>query len=178
MMSCKQALQESGGDTEKALELLRVKQGKKIEDRQQRQTTQGTIGQYVHFNHRIGAMVVVRCETDFVAQTDELQEFAKDLAMHVATMDPQHITVDEVPQETVDYWTNIYVQEAADKPEHIREKIAAGKLAKHFSEIVLLEQPHVHMEKYESKTVGELLDELRARTGEHVVIGEIHRFAV
>jgi elongation factor Ts len=178
MMDCKKALTESGGDVEKAIEILRVKQGKRIEDRGERQATEGTIQTYIHSNGKVGVLVEVDTETDFVARNDELVAFAKDIALHIAAAAPEYVAEDEVDEERKQAELRIYEQEAADKPENVRGKIAEGKLRKWYETVVLLNQPHVNGDKYEGKTIGQLLDEVRAKTGENVQIRRFARFAV
>jgi elongation factor Ts len=178
MMDCKKALTESGGDVEKAIEILRVKQGKRIEDRGERQATEGTIQTYIHSNGKVGVLVEVDTETDFVARNDELVAFARDIALHIAAAAPEYVAEDEVDEERKQAELRIYEQEAADKPENVRGKIAEGKLRKWYETVVLLNQPHVNGDKYEGKTIGQLLDEVRAKTGENVQIRRFARFAV
>ncbi len=178
MMDCKKALTESGGDVEKAIEILRVKQGKRIEDRGERLATEGTVQTYIHSNGKVGVLVEVDTETDFVARNDELIAFAKDIALHIAAAAPEYVTEDEVDEERKQAELRIYEQEAADKPENVRGKIAEGKLRKWYETVVLLHQPHVNGDKYDGKTVGQLLDEVRAKTGENVQIRRFARFAV
>jgi elongation factor Ts len=178
MMDCKKALTESGGDVEKAIELLRVKQGKRIEDRGEHVAAEGTIQTYVHHNAKIGAIVEVDCETDFVARNDAFVAFAREVAAHIAAAAPRWVTQDEVPAEVRDAELRIFEQEAADKPEEIRAKIAAGKLAKWYGEVVLLDQPHVNADKHEGRTIGELRHQIASTTGENVVIRRFSRFVI
>jgi elongation factor Ts len=178
MMDCKKALTESGGDVDKAIEILRVKQGKRIEDRGERVATEGTIQAYVHSNAKVGVLVEVDTETDFVARNDELVAFARDIALHIAAAAPEYVSEEEVPEARKQAELRIYEQEAADKPENVRGKIAEGKLRKWYESVVLLHQPHVNADKYEGKTIGQLLDEVRAKTGENVQIRRFARFAV
>lgn len=178
MMDCKKALTESGGDAEKAIELLRLKAGKRIEDRGERVASEGTIQTYLHHNAKIGVIVEVDCETDFVAKNADFVAFAKEVASHVAAAAPRWVSEDEVPADLRDAELAIFEQEAADKPEEIRAKIAEGKLAKWYSEVVLLDQPHVNADKHDGKTIGELLHQVAATTGENVVIRRVSRFAI
>jgi len=178
MMDCKKALTESGGDVDKAIEILRVKQGKRIEDRGERLATEGTVQSYVHSNAKVGVLVEVDTETDFVARNDELVAFAKDIALHIAAAAPEYVSEDEVDDARRQAELRVYEQEAADKPENVRSKIAEGKLRKWYETVVLLNQPHVNGDKYEGKTIGQLLDEVRAKTGENVQIRRFARFAV
>jgi elongation factor Ts len=178
MMDCKKALTEAGGDVEQAIALLRVKQGKRIEDRGERVASEGTIQTYVHHNAKIGAIVEVDCETDFVARNDDFVAFAREVAAHIAAAGPRWVSEDEVPAEVRDGELAIFEQEAADKPEEIRAKIAAGKLAKWYGDVVLLDQPHVNADKHDGKTIGELQNEIAATTGEKVVIRRFSRFVI
>jgi elongation factor Ts len=178
MMDCKKALTESGGDVDKAIEILRVKQGKRIEDRGERLATEGTVQTYIHSNGKVGVLVEVDTETDFVARNDDLIAIAKDIALHIAAAAPEWVTEDEVDEDRKQAELRIFEQEAADKPENVRAKIAEGKLRKWYESVVLLDQPHVNGDKYDGKTVGQLLDEVRAKTGENVQIRRFARFAV
>ena len=178
MMDCKKALTESGGDVEKAIELLRVKAGKRIEDRGERVASEGTIQTYVHHNAKIGVLVEIDCETDFVAQNADFVAFAKEVASHIAAAQPRWVSQADVPDDVRDSELRIFEQESADKPEEIRAKIAAGKLAKWYSEVVLLDQPHVNPDKHEGRTISEMLHQIAAATGENVVIRRFARFAI
>jgi len=178
MMDCKRALTETGGDAEKAIEVLRLKQGKRIEDRGERVVSEGTIQTYVHHNAKIGAIVEVDCETDFVARNDDFVAFAREVASHIAAAAPRWVTREDVPAEVTEGELRIFEQEAADKPQEIRARIAEGKLAKWYSEVVLLDQPHVNADKHDGKTIGELQHQIAATTGENVVIRRFTRFAV
>jgi elongation factor Ts len=178
MMDCKKALTESGGDVDKAIEILRVKQGKRIEDRGERQATEGTVQTYIHSNGKVGVLVEVDTETDFVARNDDLIGFAKDIALHIAAAAPEWVSEDEVDEDRKAAELRIFEQEAADKPENVRAKIAEGKLRKWYETVVLLNQPHVNGDKYDGKTVGQLLDEVRSKTGENVQIRRFARFVV
>jgi elongation factor Ts len=178
MMDCKKALTEAGGDVEKAIEILRVKQGKKIQDLGERAATEGTIQAYVHAGSKVGVLIEVDCNTDFVAKNDDFVSFAKEIAMQIAaTPTVAYVTRDEVPEQARGAEARIYAQEAAEKPENIREKIVAGKLDSWLSTIVLLDQ-EMHNPKHDGKTVQQLRDELTATTGENVVIRRFARFAV
>lgn len=178
MMDCKRALTEAGGDVDAAIELLRVKAGKRIEDRGERTASEGTVQTYLHHNAKIGAIVEVDCETDFVARNDEFVSFAREVAAHIAAAAPRWVTQEEVPAEAREAELRVFEQEAADRPEEIRAKIAEGKLAKWYSELVLLDQPHVNTDKHEGATIGELQNQIAATTGENVVIRRFSRFAV
>ncbi len=178
MMDCKRALTDAGGDVEKAIELLRLKQGKRIEDRGDRVAGEGTIQTYVHHNARVGAIVEVDCETDFVARNDDFVAFARDVASHIAAAAPRWVSREEVPDEARDAELRIFEQEAADRPEEIRARIAEGKLAKWYSEVVLLDQPHVNTDKHEGRTIGELQQQIAGTTGENVMVRRFARFVI
>jgi elongation factor Ts len=178
MMDCKKALTEAGGDIEKAIEILRVKQGKKIQDLGERTATEGSVQSYIHAGGKVGVLIEVDCNTDFVASNEEFVAFARDVAMQIAaTPSLKYISREEVPADVRDAEARIYGQEAAEKPENVREKIVAGKLDAWLKTIVLLEQ-EMHNPKFEGKTVQQLRDELTATTGENVVIRRFARFAV
>jgi elongation factor Ts len=178
MMDCKKALAESEGDIEKAIELLRLKQGKKIQDLGERTATEGTVQAYIHAGAKVGVLIEVDCNTDFVATNEDFVAFARDVAMQIAaTPTVKYVSREDVPAEARDAEARIYEQEAAEKPENIREKIVAGKLDSWYSTIVLLEQ-EMHNPKFEGKTVQALRDELTVKTGENVVIRRFVRFAV
>lgn len=178
MMDCKKALTEAGGEVEKAIEILRVKQGKKIQDLGERAATEGTVQAYVHAGAKVGVLIEVDCNTDFVAKNDDFVSFAREVAMQIAaTPTVRYVARDEVPLQERDAEARIYEQEAADKPENVREKIVSGKLDSWLGTIVLLEQ-EMHNPKFEGKTVQQLRDELTATTGENVVIRRFARFAV
>ena len=179
MMDCKKALTESGGDVDKAIEILRVKQGKRIEDRGERLATEGTVQTYVHSNAKVGVLVEVDTETDFVARNDELVAFARDVALHIAASPGvRWVSEEEIPEEARQAELRVFEQQAADKPENVRAKIAEGKLRKWYETVVLLNQPHVNGDKYDGKTIKQLQDEVAAKTGENVRIRRFARFAV
>jgi len=179
MMDCKKALTESGGDVDGAIELLRVKAGKRIEDRGERVASEGTVQTYLHHNARIGVLVEIDCETDFVAKNSDFVAFAREVASHIAASPATRwVSEEEVPAEVRDAELRIFEQEAADKPEEIRARIAEGKLAKWYGEVVLLDQPHVNADKHEGKTIADLRNEIAGQTGENVVIRRFARFAI
>jgi elongation factor Ts len=179
MMDCKGALQETGGDMDKAVELLRVKMGNKIGKLAGREAGEGTVQSYIHANGKVGVLVEVDCNTDFVARNEDFIAFAKDVALHVAgSPTVQWVSDEDVPEDAKDAERRVYEQQAADKPEDIRPKIAEGKLGKWLEDVVLLRQKHVNADKHEEKTIQELRDELSAKTGENVVIRRFVRFTV
>ena len=132
----------------------------------------------MHHNAKIGVIVEVDCETDFVARNDDFVAFAREVAAHIAAAAPRWVSREDVPAEASDAERRIFEQEAADKPEEIRGRIADGKLDKWFSEVVLLDQPHVNADKHEGRTIGELQHQIAATTGENVVIKRFKRFVV
>jgi elongation factor Ts len=178
MMDCKKALAESENDVEKAIEILRLKQGKKIQDLGERTATEGTIQAYIHAGAKVGVLIEVDCNTDFVATNEDFVGFARDVAMQVAaTPTVKYVSREDVPEEAREAEGRIYEQEAAEKPENVRAKIVEGKLDSWYRTIVLLEQ-EMHNPKFEGKTVQQLRDELTVKTGENVVIRRFVRFAV
>jgi elongation factor Ts len=181
MMDCKAALAEAGGDQDKAVELLRVKGATKGDRLAEREATEGTVQSYIHANGKVGVLVEVDCNTDFVARNEDFVGFAREIAMHVAASPTtRYVTEDEVPQDEKDREIRVFEQqaEADGKPEQIRAKIAQGRLNKWLEEVVLLKQPHVNTDKHESKTIDQLRSDLSAKTGENVVIRRFTRFAV
>lgn len=177
MMDCKKALGETEGDMEKAVDLLRQKGLAVAAKRADRATSEGVVESYIHGGGKLGVMVEVGCETDFVAKTDDFRDFAKDVAMHVAAVNPVSISRDEVPQELIDREKDIYTKQALDsgKPEQIVEKIVTGKIEKYLSEICLLEQKFV---KDPDLTVQDKLNELIAKMGENISVKNIARFQI
>jgi len=133
---------------------------------------------YIHSNGKIGVLVEVDCETDFVARNDDFRDFARQLALHIAAAAPLYVTEEEVPEEARAAELRIFAEQAADKPEHVRERIAEGQLRKWLEGIVLLYQPHINTDLYGGKTIEELRAETAAKTGENVVIRRFERFAV
>ena len=179
MMDCKSALEETGGDVEKAQELLRVRLGDKALKVGDREATEGTVASYIHGNGKVGVLVEVDCNTDFVARNDDFQAFARDIALHVAASPlTRYVSEDEIPAEDKDAELRIFAQQAADKPERVQEQIAQGKLKAWMEDVVLLNQVHVNTEKYEKKTIEQIRAELSGKTGENVVIRRFSRFAV
>jgi elongation factor Ts len=180
IMDAKAALQESGGDIEKAIEVLRVKGQASAAKRGERVATEGVVASYIHAGGKIGALVEVDCETDFVARTDEFQAFARDVALHVAASNAQYVSREDVDEEAKEAELRVLREQAASegKPENVQEKIVEGRLNKWLEEVVLLDQRHVNEDKHESKTIGELRTELAANTNENVVIRRFARFQV
>ena len=178
MMDCKKALTESNGDVDQAIEILRKKQGKRIEDRGERVASEGKVQTYIHSNAKVGVLIEVNCETDFVARNDDFVAFARDIALHVAAANPLFVTEDQVDPAARDREAKLFEEQAADKPENIRPKIVEGQIKKWLSEVVLLNQEHVNGDKYEGKTIKQIQDEVAAKTGENVQIRRFARFAI
>ena len=179
MMDCKNALSETGGDIDQAVELLRVRLGDKALKVGGREATEGTVQSYIHGNGKVGVLLEVDCNTDFVARNDDFISFAREVAMHIAASPTvQYVSEGDVPQDAKDAELRVFEQQAEDKPENVRSRIAEGKLRKWMEEVVLLKQPHVNQDKYGGKTIEELRTELSGTTGENVVIRRFARFAV
>jgi elongation factor Ts len=181
MMDCKAALQEADGDLDKAIEILRVKGQASAAKRGGRETSEGVVSSYIHAGGKIGALVEVDCETDFVARTEAFQEFVREVAVHVAAApDLGFVSEDEVDEDWKEAELRVLREQAAGegKPENVQEKIVEGRLKKRLEEVVLLNQRHVNEEKHESKTLEELRAELASNTGENIVIRRFARFQV
>ena len=179
MMDAKRALEEAAGDADKAVEILRVKMGSKIGKLAGREAAEGTIQSYIHANGKVGVLVEVDCNTDFVAKNDDFVAFAKDIALHLAAS-PQtrFVGEEDVPEDARAAEARVFEQQAADKPENVRPRIVEGQLKKWLGEVVLLNQVHVNADKHDGKTIEELRGDLSAKTGENVVIRRFTRFAV
>ena len=177
MMDCKKALNKTEGDMEKAVDLLRQKGLAVAAKRAGRATSEGCIETYIHAGGGLGVMVELGCETDFVAKNDDFRAFAKDIAMHIAAVNPAAISREDVPAEMVSREKAIYIQQAIDsgKPEAIAEKMVTGKIEKYLAEVALLEQKYV---KNPDLTVQDLLNELVAKMGENISIKRFARFQV
>lgn len=178
MMDCKHALEQTGGDFEKAVDELRKKGQATADKRTQKATKEGLVGMYLHRpGEKIGVMVEINCETDFVARTAEFGAFAKDIAMHVAAASPRYVSRDQVTPEVIEREKAIYKAQAleAGKPEKVVDKIVEGKLEKFYSDVCLLEQ---HFVKDPDRTITDILNDLLAKTGEKVLIRRFVRFQV
>ena len=179
MMDCKKALEETSGDVDAAAELLRVRLGDKALKMGGREATEGTVQSYIHGNGKVGVLVEVDCNTDFVARNDDFIAFAREVAMHIAASPTtQFVTEDEVTEDARAAEVRVFEQQAADKPENIRPKIVEGRVKKWLEEVVLLNQKHVNEEKHEGRTIEQMRADLSAKTGENVVIRRFTRFAV
>lgn len=177
MMDCKAALSECDGDMEKAVDYLRKKGIATAAKRSGRATSEGTVQSYIHMGGKIGVMVEVNCETDFVAKTDDFKDFARNIAMHVAATNPVGIVPEDVPRDVIDREREIYKAQVLEmgKPENMVEKIAEGKLNKFFKESCLMNQQYV---KEPDKTIADYLNEVIAKTGEKITIKRFARFQI
>ncbi|MDP6699185.1 MAG: translation elongation factor Ts [Candidatus Latescibacteria bacterium] len=177
MMDCKKALQETDGDLEKAVEHLRKQGMSAVEKRAGRDASEGLIESYIHQGSRLGVLVEVNCETDFVARTDDFQIFAKDIAMHIAASQPLAVDRESIPAEAVEKEKAIFLEQAKNegKPENIAEKIVEGRLEKYYQENCLLEQVFV---KNPDQTIDELITELTAKIGEKISVRRFERFVL
>jgi elongation factor Ts len=179
MMDSKNALVETDGDIDKAVELLRVRLGDKALKVGSREATEGVVASYIHGGGKVGVLVEVNCNTDFVARNEDFQAFAREVALHIAASpNTRYVSEEDVPEQAREAELRVFEQQAADKPENVRSKIAEGKLRKWMEEVVLLNQPHVNTDKYDGKTIEQLRVELAGTTGENVVIRRFARFAV
>jgi elongation factor Ts len=175
MMDCKKALEETSGDLDKAVELLRSKGAAKAEKRAGRQTKEGVIGSYIHHNGKIAVLVEINCETDFVARTEDFQQLGKYLAEHIAAAAPLAIDKDQVPQEKVDSERRIFTEQvkAEGKPDHMIDKIVEGKVQAFYKDVAHMHQAWVSDPK---KTIGDLVKEVSAKTGENVQVRRFVRY--
>ena len=179
MMDCKKALEETNGDIDAAVELLRVRLGDKALKVGGREATEGTVASYIHGGGQVGVLVEIDCNTDFVARNDDFQSFAREIAMHIAASPTTlYVSEEDIPDEAKEAELRVFEQQAADKPENVRPKIAEGKLRKWLEEVTLLNQPHVNADRYEGKTIEQIRAELSGQLGENVVIKRFARFAV
>lgn len=177
MMDCKKALGETGGDMDKAVELLRAKGIARAEKRTGRSASQGLVVNYMHHNGQVGVLVELNSETDFVARTEEFGQLARDIALHIASADPLAINPEDIPAEVMERERRIAEEQVAaeGKPEAIRAKIVDGKLKKFVAERTLLQQPFV---KDDTKTIGDLVKEVSGKLGEAVVVRRFARFKI
>jgi elongation factor Ts len=180
MMDCKTALAEAEGDVDRAIEILRVKGQASAAKREGRGTNEGVVSSYVHANDKVGAMVEVQCETDFVARNDDFKAFAYEIALHVAATAPSFVSAEEIPAAEREAEQRVFEQKAREegKPDEVVAKIVEGQLAKWAKEVALLDQPHVNADKHDSKTIEELRQEIAAKTGENVRIARFAYFRV
>jgi elongation factor Ts len=180
IVDVRNALADAEGDEPKAIDILRKKGQASAAKRSGRGTGEGVVESYIHADDRRGALVEVQCETDFVARNEDFKEFARQVAIHITAMNPEHITFEDIPEEDVARERSIFEEKAkADgKPDEVVEKIVEGQLRKWASELVLLDQKHFNEERYEGKTIEDLRAEVAAKTGENVRIARFARFEV
>jgi elongation factor Ts len=180
MIDCRDALVEAEGDETKAIEILRKKGAASAAKRSGRGTGEGVVASYIHADSRKGALIEVQCETDFVARNEDFQKFAREVAIHITAMNPEHVHFEDIPEDDVARERSILEEKAkADgKPDNVVEKIVDGQLKKWASEVVLLDQKHFNEERYEGKTIEDLRAEVAAKTGENVRIARFARFEV
>ena len=178
VLACREALTEADGDIEKAIELLRASGAAQAAKRAGAEAREGVVQSYIHAGNKIGVLVEVDCQTDFVARNDKFIEFARDLALHIAAAAPLAVNEEDVQSEDREREERIATEQAADRPENVRDRIVQGKLDKWLDEVVLLRQKHVNEDKHGGKTIEELRAELSAETRENVVVRRFSRFAV
>ena len=180
MMDCKSALAESDGDVDRAIEILRVKGQASAAKREGRGTEEGVVSSYIHANDKVGAMVEVQCETDFVARNEDFKAFAYEVALHIAATAPRYVSSEEIPAEEREAERKVFEEKAKEegKPDDVVEKIVDGQLSKWASEVALLDQSHVNAEKHDSKSIEELRQELAAKTGENIRVARFAYFRV
>ena len=178
VLACREALSEADGDVERAVEILRARGQAQAAKRAGAEASEGVVQSYIHAGNKIGTLVEVDCETDFVARNDNFVEFARDLALHIAAAAPIAVSDADVPAEDREREERIAVEQAADRPENVRERIVTGKIDKWLDDVVLLRQKHVNEDKHGGKTIEQLRAELASETGENVVIRRFSRFSV
>jgi len=178
VLACREALSESDGEIERAVEILRAKNQAQAAKRQGAEVGEGVIQSYIHAGNKIGVIVEVDCQTDFVARNEKFIEFARDLALHIAAAAPVAVNEADVPAEDREREERIATEQAADRPENVRERIVTGKVDKWLDEVVLLRQKHVNEDKHGGKTIEELRAALSAETRENVVVRRFVRYAV
>jgi len=182
IMDCKAALAESGGDVDKAIEILRVKGQASAAKRSGRATSEGLVASYIHATGKVGVLVEIQCETDFVARSDEFQEFAREVAIHIAGAHPppSYVSPEEIPEDVRAAERGVFEAKAReeDKPADVIERIVEGQLTKWGKEVTLLEQEHVRTDRYEGKSIEDLRAELASKTGENVRVARFARFVV
>jgi len=177
MMECKKALSECNGEIEEAIKILRKKGFARAEKRSGRQTSEGLVGSYIHMNGKLGVLLELNCETDFVARNDEFQELLKNISLHIAAANPQYVSSDDIPEVVVEEEKEIIREQLKDskKPPEIMEKIITGKLGKFYSEVCLVDQAYVKDDKI---TIQQLISSFVAKTGENVRVGRFVRYAI
>ena len=175
VMQCKKALEEAGGDMDKARIILKKKRSEAAEKKSDRELGAGAVGVYVHNTKEVAALVLLSCETDFVSKNEEFVQLANDVAMHVAAMDPKYVSRDEVDESAITKAKEVFAEEIKDKPAEMQEKIMEGKLASYFKDQILLEQPFV---KNPEQTIKDMIDGGVQKFGENVIISEVRRVSV
>jgi elongation factor Ts len=178
MMDAKKALVEADGAAERAVDILRVKGQAHAAKRGEREASEGVVTSYLHSTGKIGVLVEVNSETDFVARNEDFQEFAREVAVHIAAAAPWYVSEEDVPEDAKQAELRIFEEQAADKPENVRPKIAEGRLRKWLEEVVLLDQEHVNKDKHAGQTIEEMRAATAAKTGENIVIRRFARFQV
>src|SRR3989440_10496838 len=178
VLACREALTEADGDVERAVELLRTRGQAQAAKRAGEEAREGVVQSYIHAGGKIGVLVEVNCQTDFVARNEKFVEFARDLALHIAAAAPLAVSDDDLLAEDREREERIAVEQAADRPENVRDRIVTGKLEKWLDEVVLLRQKHVNEDKHGGKTIEELRAALSAETRENIVVRRFARFAV
>jgi elongation factor Ts len=182
VMDCKSALAEAGGEVDRAVEILRVKGRASAAKRSGRSTSEGVVTSYIHATGKVGVLVEVQCETDFVARSDEFREFAQEVAIHIAgaPSPPLVVSADEIPDEAAEAERRVFEEKAREegKSDDVIERIVEGQLAKWRKEVALLEQEHVRSDRYEGKSIEDLRAEIAAKTSENVRFARFARFVV
>ncbi len=175
VLDCKNALEEANGDFEKAGEILRTKGLAKAMKKGSRGTPEGRVGSYIHTNGKVGVLIEVNCETDFVAKNDVFEDLVKDICMHIAATNPMAVSRETVPQEMIDRERKAYNEEFKDKPDNVRDKIIDGKMESFYKEVCLINQPFV---KDNDQTIEDLLKNAITKLGENIKISRFARFAI
>ncbi len=175
VLDCKNALEEANGDFEKAGEILRKKGLAKAMKKGSRGTPEGKVGSYIHTNGKVGVLIEINCETDFVAKNEVFEDLVKDICMHIAATDPMAVSREDVSQETIDKEKKAYTEEFKDKPDNVRDKIIEGKMEGFYKEVCLINQPFV---KDNDQTIEDLLKNAITKLGENIKISRFARFAI
>ncbi len=181
MMDCKAALEEAGGDPDKAVEILRVKGQASAAKREGKATSEGTVASYIHATGKVGVLVEIQCETDFVARNDDFQDFAREVAVHIAGIPSvEVVSADDIPEEALAAERQVFEAKAKEegKPDNVVEKIVEGQLKKWAKDVALLEQEHIRSDRHDGKTIEQLRAELASKTGENIRIARFAKFRV
>jgi len=182
MMDCKAALGEADGDVDKAIEILRVKGKASAAKRSGRTTSEGIVSSYIHATGKVGVLVEVQCETDFVGRNDDFQDFAREVAIHIAgsPSPPAYVSAEDIPEEAREAERHVFEAKAREegKPDDVVPRIVEGQLRKWSQEVVLLDQEHVRSDRYDGKTIEQLRADVASKTGENIRIARFARFAV